>query len=297
MISARWRGGRVTGLALMALTLALDFPALICRAFFGSAIAMSFGLSEADSLVVAGAFAYFPFLRSLLALTCGPATRLFLRHSYGARDPSDREADRLHDAVGACLQDGVKPPRYVYVIDSAEVPVAFVEGSSLFVQRDTVSSPHLVGLVAHELGHLNSIDQRLSTAARWSSFPSLRAVGRALLRMRGPMILWILAAFIALQLHLVAGGLLPRLLNPMWRWWARRREFAADTYAAHLGHGESLAAALEEQLPFDAATPWMKGQNHPYAELRIDRLRAYNGATTSPQSDARHRQLVSSPIP
>jgi Zn-dependent protease with chaperone function len=286
----RWRRGRFTGLSLMALTFALDLPAVVCRAFFGSGIAMSVGFSEADSLVVAGLFAYFPFIRSLLALTCGPATRLFLRHSYGARDPSEREADRLHDALSACVQDGVKPPRYIYVIDSAEVPVAFVEGSSLFVQRDSVWSPHLVGLVAHELGHLNSIDQRLSTAARWASFPSLRAAGRALLRIRGPVILWIPVALIVLQLHLVAGGHLPRLLNPLWRWWGRRREFAADSYAANLGHGESLAAALEEQLPFDAASPWMKGRTHPYAELRIDRLRAYGGPGMPVQRDARHRQ-------
>lgn len=261
----------------MAFTMVLDFPALICRAFLGSGVAISFGLSEANSLVIGGVFAYFPFLRSFLALTCGPATRLFLRHSYGARDPSEREADRLRDALSSCLQAGVKPPRYVYVVDSAEVPVAFVEGSSLFVQRDSVLSPHLVGLVAHELGHLNSIDQRLSTAARWASFPSLRAAGRALLRMRGPVVLWIPAALIALQLHLVAGGQLPRLMNPLWRWWGRRREFAADTYAAYLGHGESLAAALEEQLPFDAASPWMKGRSHPYAEIRIDRLRSFSG--------------------
>jgi Zn-dependent protease with chaperone function len=297
MMSMRRRRSSLSGLSLMALTLALDLPAVVFRAFFGSGIAMSFGLSESDSLVVGGVFGYFPFLRSLLALTCGPATRLFLRHSYGARDPSEREADRLYDALSACVQDEVKPPRYIYVIDSAEVPVAFVEGGSLFVQRDSVWSPHLVGLVAHELGHLNSVDQRLSTAARWASFPTLRAAGRALLRMRGPVILWIPMALIAFQLHLVAGGQLPRLLNPLWRWWGRRREFAADSYAARLGHGESLAAALEEQLPFDVASPWMKGRSHPYAELRIDRLRAHSGPGMSAQRDARHRQLASSSVP
>ncbi len=93
-------------------------------------------------------------------------------------------------------------------------------------------------------------------------------------------------------LHLVAGGQLPRLLNPLWRWWGRRREFAADTYASRLGHGESLAAALEEQLPFDAASPWMKGRSHPYAEIRIDRLRAFSGPGIAPQRDARHSQKV-----
>lgn len=285
------------GTLIDALTFALDLPAVVCRAFFGSGIAMSFGFSEADSLVVAGLFAYFPFLRSLLALTCGPATRLLLRQSYGVRDPSEREADRLHDALGACLQNDVKPPRYVYVIDSAEVPVAFVEGSSLFAQRDSVWSPHLVGLVAHEQVISTRFDQRVSTAVRWASFPSLRAAGRGLLRMRGPVILWIPVALIALQFHLVAGGHLPRLLNPLWRWWGRRREFAADSYAARLGHAESLAAALEEQLPFDAASPSMKHRSHPYAELRIDRLRAYSGPGIWPQRDARHRQLASSSIP
>jgi hypothetical protein len=78
MRPARLRRGRARD-SRLALTLALDVPAIVSRAFFGSGIAMSFGFSEADSLVVAGVFAYFPFLWSLLALTCGPATRLLLR--------------------------------------------------------------------------------------------------------------------------------------------------------------------------------------------------------------------------
>ena len=288
-MNARKRSsGRVTGLFLLALTWALDLPAVVFRAFFASGMGLTFGLTESQSLWAAGVFGYFPFIRAVAALICGPVTRTFLRHSYGARDPSQREADRLHDALNSCVQDGVKPPRYVWVIDSSEVPIAFVEGSSLFVQRDAVWSPHLSGLVAHELGHLNSVDQRLSTATRWSSFPSLRAAGRGLLRSRGPVILWILIALIALQFELMAGGHLPRLLNPLWRWWWRRREFAADAYAAHLGHGESLAAALEEELPFDAARPWMKERTHPYAEVRIDRLRSYNGPGILLERDARH---------
>lgn len=290
MRAGKPRGGRVTGLTLLAFMFALDLPAAVFRAFCASGIAMSFGVSESQSLLVAGAFAYFPFVRSFIALVCGPVTRLFVRHSFGARDPSEREADRLDDALNACVRAGVKPPRNIWVIDSGEVPVAFVEGSSLFVQRDSVWSPHLVGLVAHELAHLNSVDQRLTTATRWSSFPSLRAVGRGLLKARGSVILWIPLALVAVQLELMAGGHLPRLLNPLWRWWGRRREFAADSFAAHLGHGESLAAALEEQLPFDSASPWMKGRTHPYAELRIDRLRRYNGPGISTERDLRHRQ-------
>lgn len=290
MNGGKKRGGRVTGLTLLALSFVLDLPAVAFRAFFASGVAMSFGVSESQSLLAAGAFAYFPFVRSLIALVCGPVTRVFVRHAFGARDPSEREADRLDDALSACVRDGVKPPRNIWVIDSGEVPVAFVEGSSLFVQRDSVWSPHLVGLVAHELAHLNSVDQRLTTATRWSSFPSLRAIGRSLLTARGPVILWIPLALIAVQLNLMAGGHLARLLNPLWRWWGRRREFAADSFAARLGHGESLAAALEEQLPFDVASPWMRDRTHPYAELRIDRLRSYNGPGISPECDARDKR-------
>lgn len=171
------RGGRITGLSLLGLTFVLDVPAMFFRAFYGISLAMTLGLDGDQALFAAGLFAYFPFARSLVALTCGPATRFFLRHSHGARDPSEREADRLHDALAACVQDGVKPPRYIWVIDSAEVPVAFVEGSSLFVQRESVWSPHLPGLIAHELGHLNSIDQKLATAARWPVFHPCALLG------------------------------------------------------------------------------------------------------------------------
>jgi hypothetical protein len=288
-MNGRWpRSGRITGLTLLFLTFVLDCPVLFFRAPFGAGIAAAFGATKGQALVLGAGFAYFPLLRSMVALLGGPATRLCVRLARGARDPSQREAERIQDALNACLFEGVKPPRNVWIIDSADVPVAFVEGSSLFLQRDAIWSPYLVGLVAHELGHLNSIDQRLATATRWLSYPSLRALARTLASARGPLLIWFLLFMVSVQLHSIAGGHLPRLLNPAWRWWFRKREFSADDFAANLGHGESLAAALEESLPFDVATPWMKGRSHPYEELRIDRLRAH-----SDSGGPRHRQAQS----
>lgn len=274
MRSATARGGRIAGLTLLVLTWVMDYPTLFFRVVVGAAMAGAFGATETLALVIGGLFAYFPLLRSLGGLLCGPATRLLLRHTRGARDPSEREAEQIHEALSSCLHDGLRPPRNIWVIDSADEPAAFVEGSSLFLQRDAIWSPHLVGVVAHELGHLNSIDQRISTAVRWASYPSLRAVARAFTTARVPALIWIFCFFVGIHIHLIAGGHFPRVLEPLWRWWGRRRELAADRFAASLGHGESLAAALEEQLPFDVASPWLKGRTHPYVELRIDRLRA-----------------------
>lgn len=57
-------------------------------------------------------------------------------------------------------------------------------------------------------------------------------------------------------------------------------DFQIDAGGEHQGGmtmTQPMEGELEEQLPFGAASPWMKGRTHPYAELRIDRLRAYGG--------------------
>jgi Zn-dependent protease with chaperone function len=95
-------------------------------------------------------------------------------------------------------------------------------------------------------------------------------------------VLEVLALLLGLALKLTAGGLSVWLTRPLWAAYWRRRELAADAYAARLGQGPALADYLERHLLFDFAAPYMDGREHPYTELRIDRLvRADEGTRLS----------------
>ncbi len=270
-------GGRVAGTALLILTHVLDYPILFLRAAI--AMMMAAPLVGEHAIWVAGGFAYFPLIRSLVGLVIPPLAPAATPHRVGAREPSAREWERIEPALDVCVIDGVKVPTKVFVVDTAEM-AAFVVGRTLFLQRDTVWSRHLSGWIAHELGHLNSPDLRLRQALRWAALPSFTAAGNAVIGRRG-VIFWPMALvrlLLGVHIKALAGGFIPRLLNPVWSFYWRRREFIADDFAAMIGQGEALAAGLEETLAFDAASPWMKDRSHPYVELRIDRLRRRIGA-------------------
>lgn len=289
-------GGRITGIGLSLLTLSLDYPILFLRA--AAAMLVAAPLVGEDAIWIAGGFAYFPFVRSLVGLLIPPVITARARHQVGAREPSAREWERIEPALNVCVREGVKTPKNVWVVDTAE-EVAFVSGRSLFLQRDTVWSPHLAGWIAHELGHLNCIDLRLKQAVRWASIPSLKALGDGIVG-QGRVIFWPIAfvrLLVGVYVKALAGGFIPRMTNPIWNFYWRRREYIADDFAARLGQAESLASGLEETLAFDASTPWMKDRTHPYVELRIDRLRASSGPGISLSRDARHRQTASVSIP
>lgn len=278
-------GGRIVGIGLLLLSLALDYPILFLRA--GVAMLIPVPVAGEYAIWVAGGFAYFPIVRSLIGLVIPPVISARVRHQVGAREPSFREWERIEPALDVCVRDGIKAPKNVWVVDTAE-EVAFVIGRSLFLQRDTIWSPHLAGWIAHELGHLNSIDLRLKQAVRWASMPALTSVGDGIIG-KGGVIFWPTALarlLVGFYVKVLAGGFIPRIMNPLWNFFWRRREYLADEFAARIGQAESLAAGLEETLAFDASTPWMKDRSHPYVELRIDRLRSSASERAQPALSA-----------
>jgi Zn-dependent protease with chaperone function len=269
-------GGRAMGIGLLLLTLSLDYPILFLRA--GAALFVGGPFLGEHVLWLAGVCAYLPQARSLFGLLIPPRTTVAARHRIGAREPSAREWERIEPALDVCARDRVKAPRNVWVVDTAE-EVAFVSGRSLFLQRDTIWSPHLAGWIAHELGHLNSIDLRLKQAVRWASVPLLTSFGNRVIG-KGGVVFWPIAVVrivVGVYIKALAGGFIPRIVTPAWNFYWRRREYIADDFAMSIGQGESLAAGLEETLAFDSSTPWMKDRSHPYVELRIDRLRSLRG--------------------
>ncbi len=114
-------------------------------------------------------------------------------------------------------------------------------------------------LLAHELGHYNSLDLLVRTL--YLVFPPLE---------------WSVLTLIGMP-----NGCGKIALYPLWMKYWRDRVFACDEYAARLGQRYQLVRALDElkwARDGGAATGggrWLR--DTPYIESRIDRLMLYRG--------------------
>lgn len=287
----------------MVASLLLDVPSDLARlATVSVVLGALLGLGWlTDALAILAAFG--PAARSLTALLAPLPAGPVYRAALGARPPSTREREALDTA--ARLAAGVAVGRRVRVVDNPEEN-AWALGSTLFVCRGLFSSPHLAAVLAHEAGHLATGDGQVALAAWWLPVRSLARPaqwlltgGRAGPRREDPsrrtlpqphailppgvvpeprrrsIAAWVLripALILGVLVLILAGGLLPMLLRPAWPAYRRRREFAADAFAAGAGQGPGLVEALADWQILDVATPWWQGRGHPYIEERIDRL-------------------------
>ncbi len=285
---------RLSGLALYALTLACELPGVLARAYIGFfafwLLAAISGLSLTLRTTVAFTCGLAPIAWSVSALVCPAGGAWGWRLASGARAPSRRERQAYAAALAqlqasaaalAQPQAGVSqrqagaprllPEPRLLVLDDP-LPGAWACGDALMLTRALLGHPALAAVLAHELGHITTLDARLALAVgrltRWRRpLPRPDHGGRGLgigIRAR----LW----------WLLRGGLGALLLRALWASWWRRREHAADTHAARLGQALELAALLEgELLGEDHAVPflWLSAHPYPYAELRIERLLEY----------------------
>ena len=167
--------------------------------------------------------------------------------------------------------ENVRGPRHWFVLDDPDLG-AEVCGDTLMLTRGLLDSDYLTPVLAHELGHLNSMDGRLTCALNRIIIREPRRDPDAdrefppgLLRLMWRAVMWFLR-----------GGLGLRILGTTWAVWWRQREYAADQYAKDLGQGEDLADYMETHaLFYDRPVPfiWNSLHTHPPTELRIDRLR------------------------
>jgi len=214
--------------------------------------------------------AYFPLVWSLLAFYNPVGTAWLFRNVTGGRRPSGREELIYEDALAILAQAAptALAPREWFVVDDP-APGAAVVGRTLMLTRGMLEHPDLPAVIAHELGHLNSIDGRLTAA-----------LNRLVLRYDpiGPPKYhpqFILRPLIRLVFMLAGGGIGLRLTRPAWGAWWRQRELAADRYAHQLGQGPALAEFLEHNaLLYDQPIPflWATGHTHPPTEHRLDQL-------------------------
>jgi Zn-dependent protease with chaperone function len=218
----------------------------------------------------------------------------YTRLSLGARDPSRREREKVLPALEQIEEQApgsIRAPDYWYVLDSPELN-GYAIGSTLYVTRELINSSHLAAVVAHELGHFNSADSRLILANQRFILPFaflLKQIDQKIIvpgmwivtgltqeqySPRTDYLISLLVLMLSFIFSLMAGGFGLLVLNPLWVWYWRQREYDADHFAAECGMAQPLVDYLEQHQYFDVAQPFFLSA-HPYTELRIDRLLAY----------------------
>jgi Zn-dependent protease with chaperone function len=238
-----------------------------------------------------------PTMWTMFALLTPIGSGWWWKQRSGGRSPSAREQLAYNDAVALLQSNSGKRlplPSKWFVIDTP-LPDAAAQGETLMLSRGLIESDHLPAVIAHELGHLARPDGRIAAALnrlvlakavnlnrepldayleRHSYPPPAHQAlpGDSLIR----DFFW-LARFAIQLLSFARGGLGLRLTRPVWGLYWRRREYAADAYAANLGQADELADFLETHaLLHDHPVPyiWLTEHTHPPVELRIGRLRA-----------------------
>ena len=197
-----------------------------------------------------------------LATLILPLGGWWFQQQMGGRRPSERERDVFELAFDELTQADpqLRAPRRWFITDDPE-PNAAAYADSLMLTRGLLESPSLPAVLAHELGHLNSSDARV-TAALYRITTPPREPREFPFR---------LIAF------LISGRIGMYPLQRAWAMYWRRREAIADEYAARLGQGPALAGYLDTHaLDGDLPIPFKDfgESSHPWTEHRIDELEA-----------------------
>jgi Zn-dependent protease with chaperone function len=212
-----------------------------------------------DYLALAVGFG--PLVISLATLLL-PLGGWWFQQQSGGRRPSERERAVFEAAFeqlrGADPQ--LRQPRRWFVVEDP-APNACAYADTLMLTRAMLESPSFPAVLAHELGHLNTSDARVTAAVHRITTPP-----------RQPMEFpFRLIAF------LVSGRAAMAPVRTPWAIYWRRREAVADSYAARLGQGPALAGYLDTHaLAGDLPTPFKDfgDTSHPWTEHRIDDLEA-----------------------
>ena len=248
---------------LYVVTFALQFVCGLVRGMAAVAVLwplfliLGWSTSSVNSLALV--IGYGPLLLSFATLIL-PTGGWLWQQQTGGRAPSERERLIYEDAilVLSAADPDLRPPQRWFVLDEHYLNAA-AYANTLMVTRGLLESGYLEPVLAHELGHLNSSDSRLTAALHRLTTPPRR-------RLRFPLAT---IGFIA------SGALGVWLTRTPWAAYWRAREYAADNYAAKLGQGEALARFLDTNaLEHDLPVPfrWLTEESHPATEYRIDRL-------------------------
>ena len=174
-------------------------------------------------------------------------------------------------------------PAGLRVLDDP-LPGAAVGGRALVLSRGLLETDSLAAVLAHELGHANTLDGRLTEALDrlrlWGDPlvpPHVAEPGRREVPIEEPARGNLLLGLARWVLRLAGGGCAEAALRPLWAAYWRHREYTADAYAARLGQAEDLVRYLaDNELPFDPPhrRRLFDRLEHPPVAHRIERLTA-----------------------
>jgi Zn-dependent protease with chaperone function len=281
-------------LALYVATVIAEVPVIIARTVLTVVVLVLVLLIKGEQLGGAGGLAEIALIPtgwSVLALMTPFGGGWWWAQNMGGRDPSQRERMAYQDAIEHLQAQSSGPlrlPGFWFVVDEP-LPDAAVCGNTLMLSRGLLESEYLPAVLAHELGHLDSSDGKLTAAINRlviNPLPKTREKQprqQNLVVASGDRLLLTVTAFgamlwvLRLMIRFAQGGLGLRIMAPGWGSYWREREYTADQHAARLGQAEELADFLETHaLIHDHPVPfiWLTEHTHPPTELRIDRLRA-----------------------
>ena len=296
--AAATEGTAAAAFGLWAVGHLVDLPAAFLRFWLGWLVGWALSVGEgipglADNrlpLACGLVLALGPPARGLAAwgfdLSPGPLWRLarrLRRPTLRQRGEIEATIDEVTVKAGVVGID-VTPPRTVRISRSADGS-ASVLGRLMVVHDHLLETPTLAPVVAHELGHLATMDARSSLAEEWHIVASIRWIGERI-QPGPPAARYRAAPFparavralrsgVGWLLLLAGGSVLPQVLNPARLRLSRLREHTADEWAAAAGYSFTLAAALTHLSHlYDESDSWWNTP-HPSTAHRIDRLRAY----------------------
>ncbi len=318
------------GVVLYLLTLALESLSVLVRfALVAGLTSLIFGREVGIAAgIIAGLY---PPLYSLAALAGLPRGHLLTRLQVGGRPLTPWEQARLDAALARPRACGIPIPRYIFAVDGEGLN-AFVSGRALYVYRELFAHEGLAGVLAHELGHHNSLDGRISGAIFGLTLPGgflltygllsvlqWVAYGAFMLLLGLFVIIFLLmglnvwgflrrifgvsVGLTRMAIIFAVGGVGTALLGSLWRGYFVQREFAADAYAARLGYADSLIRFFEHEVLNDVSIPWYTQPSHPPTTRRIAALeqlaQQYPAArsSTRPPPTAPSRPLARTPSP
>jgi hypothetical protein len=276
---------------LYAATFVLQLPCAAIRAFLtypvlwvafklsGPFIGQYPGHIHTIALIVA----YGPLAISLATLIL-PLGGWWWEQREGGRAPSERERLIYDDAIAQLKQadPSLREPRRWFVLDE-EIESAAAYADTAMVSRGLLDSGYLQAVLAHELGHLNSSNGRLTAALHGITTPPRGEVHRGLNTI----------CFFATG----AAGIWP--LQAAWGAYWRSREHHADHYTTNLGQADTLREFLDERRALiDLPVPfmWLSEHSHPPTEHRVERLtRTITHHQPTPHAPPR-RQASSDPL-
>ena len=171
-------------LILYLATFALQLPCASIRAFVAyPPLWLTFKLLGQPTSIVHGIaliVGYGPLALSLAMLLL-PLDGWWWEQSTGGRAPSEREQLVYEDAIAQLRQADPKlraPRRWFVADDESEQAAAYAD--TVMVSRGLLDSGYLEAVLAHELGHLNTSDARVTAALNRITTPPYREVRRGL---------------------------------------------------------------------------------------------------------------------